>query len=165
MNKPVEKIRLHQLRRRAVSRLIGVSLVYPLVACGQGRGTAPRNIEIDVVLYSFLNRHIFDIRLNGETLGVASKYGSTSVVGRVTVPMGRQTLTWRLDGPEGMARNGETVTMKNSLILNPDDIPANAAYMGVYLYPDDTVEITFTEHMPRNSTRGKAIFKELKLAE
>ncbi len=119
-------------------------------------------IQIDVVLYSFLDRHIFNIYLNGETLGVASKFGSTSVVTGVTVPMGEQKLSWRLDGPKGMARNGETVIMKNKVILKASDIPGNAHYMGVYLYPDETVEFTFTEYMPRNSARGEAIFEALK---
>lgn len=118
--------------------------------------------EIDVVLYSFLDRHIFNISLNDETLGVASKYGSTSVVTGVTVPLGEQKLSWRLDGPEGMARNGETVNMKNKVVLKVEDIPAKARYMGVYIYPDETVEFTFAEYMPRNTPRGEAIFEEMK---
>ena len=76
--------------------------------------------------------------------------------------MGEQKLSWRLDGPKGMARNGETVKMKNKVTLKTSDVPANANYMGVYLYPDDTVEFNFSEYMPRNSERGEAIFEQLK---
>jgi hypothetical protein len=149
-------------RRRIVFNLISLSLLHPLVACGKSGKPMKNEIGIDVVLYSFLDRPILDIYLNGEDLGVASKYGSTSVVTGVTVPMGEQKLTWRLDGPPGTARNGDTVKMKNKVILQASAIPANATYMGVYIYPDDTVEFTFTEYMPRNSVRGEAIFEELK---
>jgi hypothetical protein len=149
-------------RRRLALHLISLSLLHPLVACGKNEKPMKSEIGIDVVLYSFLDRHILDIYLNDETLGGASKYGSTSVVTGVTVPMGEQKLSWRLDGPKGMARNGDTVNMKNKVILKASDIPGNATYMGVYIYPDETVEFTFTEFMPRNSVRGEAIFEELK---
>jgi hypothetical protein len=149
-------------RRRVVFNLISLTLLHPLVACGKGGKPMKSEIGIDVVLYSFLDRHIFDIYLNDETLGGASKYGSTSVVTDVTVPMGEQRLSWRLDGPKGMARNGETVKMKNKVVLKATDIPGNATYMGVYIYPDETVEFTFTEYMPRNSARGESILEELK---
>jgi hypothetical protein len=150
------------IRRRAVFNLISLSLLHPLVACGKSGTPMKSEIGIDVVLYSFLDRHIFDIYLNDETLGAASKYGSTSVVSGVTVPMGEQNLSWRLDGPKGMARNGDTVKMKSKVFLKASDIPKNATYMGIYIYSDDTVEFAFTEYMPRNSVRGEAIFEELK---
>jgi hypothetical protein len=150
------------MRRRRSLNLLGLSILFPLAACGK-RGQPTRSeIAIDVVLYSFLDRPILDIYLNGEDLGVASKYGSTSVVTGVTVPIGEQKLSWRLDGPPGTARNGDTVNMKNKVIIKASEIPGTATYMGVYIYPDDTVEFTFTEYMPRNSVRGEAIFEELK---
>ena len=161
MNNDEKVLADNPARRRAVFGLIGLSLLHPLAACGKSKKPIKSEIEIDVVMYSFLDRHIFNIYLNGETLGVASKYGSTSVVTGVTVPMGEQKLSWRLDGPKGMARNGETVNMKNKVILKASDIPTNAHYMGVYLYPDETVEFTFSEYMPGNSKRGEAIFEEL----
>lgn len=148
-------------RRRAI-HLIGLSVMLPLAACGESGKPVKSAIGIDVVLYSFIDRPILDIYLNGEHLGVAGKYGSTSVVSGVTVPMGDQALSWRLDGPPGTARNDDTVMMKNKVVLKASDIPGNASYMGVYIYPDNTVEFTFPENMPRNSVRGKAIFEELK---
>lgn len=149
-------------RRRLAFNLISLSLLHPLVACGKSEKLMKSEIGIDVVLYSFLDRPILDIYLNNEDLGVASKYGSTSVVTGVTVPIGEQKLTWRLDGPPGTPRNGDTVKMKNKVILKASEIPGNASYMGVYIYPDDTVEFTFTGNMPRNSVRGEAIFEELR---
>ncbi len=57
----------------------------------------------------------------------------------VTVPMGLQKLTWAVrGGPRGMARNGETVALANKIVLSRSDIPDDANYMGVYLYPDYT---------------------------
>lgn len=159
MNNEKNSISRSLTRRRLAFNLISLSLLHPLVACGKGEKPMKSVIGIDVVLFSFLDRNIFNIYLNGETLGVASKYGSTSVVTDVSVPMGEQKLNWRLDGPKGMARNGETVNMKNKVILRASDIPTSATYMGVYIYPDDTVEFTFTEYMPRNSARGEAILR------
>ena len=162
MNNDEENMSGNFARRRSVFNLISLSLLHPLAACGK-KGKAVRSeIGIDVVLYSFLDRPILDIYLNGEDLGVANRYGSTSVVSGVTVPMGEQKLSWRLDGPRGTARNGDTVKMANKVILKASEIPGKANYMGVYIYPDDTVEFTFTEFMPRNSARGVAIFEELK---
>lgn len=149
-------------RRRVLFNFVGLSLLHPLVACGNSGRAMKNEINIDVVLYSFLDRHIFDIHLNNTDIGIASKYGSTSVVTGVTVPMGEQKLSWRLDGPEGTPRNGDTVVLKNKVILKASDIPSNAAYMGIYIYPDETAEFTFSQYIPRNSVRGAAIFKELK---
>ena len=148
-------------QRRMVMKLIGLSLLQPLVACGKIGKSMQKAIGIDVVLYSFLARPIFDIHLNGTDIGVANSYGGTSVVSGVRVPMGVQRLTWRLGGPEGMARNGETVALKNKIVINPSDIPADTHYMGVYLYPDYTAEIAFTEFIPDVSARGQAIYDEL----
>lgn len=122
-----------------------------------GNGTV-----LDVVLYSFIPRPIFDIFLSGNDLGVADPYGGTSIVTSVPLRYGQQTLTWRLDGPEGTPGNGDTVKLKNTIEIKPEQIRENTYYMGIYLYPDSTAEVVFTEHIPGNSKRGEAIYKELK---
>ena len=143
-------------QRRLALKLAGLSLLQPLAACGKGGIPMKKEIEITVVLYSFLDRSLFNIILNGSDIGVTSAYGTTSMVTGVIVPMGEQSLKWTLDGPKGKARNGEVVSLKNKVVIKPSDIPAKADYMGVYLYPDDTAEFTFTEYIPRREATARA---------
>jgi hypothetical protein len=148
-------------QRRLILNLVGLSLLQPLAACGKSGIIMKKEITITVVLYSFLDRPIFDIHLNGSDIGVSGPYGTTSMVTGVEVPMGEQKLTWRLGGPKGRPRNGETVALKNKVVISPSDIPSGAHYMGVCLYPDDTAEFSFSEFMPEYSVRGEAIMKDL----
>ena len=161
MNSDKKKIPGNLARRRVVFNLISLSLLHPLAACGKSGKPMKSKIGIDVVVFSLLDRPILDIYLNDEDLGVAGKYGSTSVVTGVTVPMGEQSLSWRLDGPPGTPHNGDTVKMKNKVILAASAIPGNATYMGIHIYPDNTAEFNFTEYMPRLSARGEAIFEAM----
>ena len=78
----------------------------------------------------------------------------------VVIPLGPQTLTWRLGGPRGTPRNGETVTAKNALTLAAAQIPADANYLGVHVYPDETAEFSFSKYPPNPSARGEEIYKE-----
>lgn len=148
-------------RRDVISRLFGLCVLYPLSACNaETRGTfMQREIVLDVVLYSYLNRPIFDIYFNRIDLGVANAYGGTGIISGVAIPFGPQTLTWRLDGPKGMPRNGETVTLKSPLTLTADQIPRDAHYLGVHIYPDDTAELTFSQYLPEPTVRGKKILE------
>jgi hypothetical protein len=149
------------MKRRLIVKMLGLTLLPPLMACQKSGKPLNTEIDIDVVVYSFLDRPILDIYLNQEDLGVASKYGSTSIVTGVTVPMGEQKLSWRLDGPRGALRNGETVSMKNKVVLVRHEIPDHSNYMGIYIYPDETVEFVYNRNMPGNTKRGQAIFDEL----
>lgn len=141
--------------RRTAVRLIGMGLMMPLGACSQGE--APKGIGLSVVMYSYLDRPIHDIIFNGTDLGVANRYGGTGIITGVRVPFGTQTLKWTLGGPKGMLRNGELVTMKNKLVISPEQIPPGTRYLGLHLYPDDTAEITFAEFIPESTARGKKI--------
>jgi hypothetical protein len=49
--------------------------------------------------------------------------------------------------------------MKNVLVVTESDIPKDAAYLGIYIYPDNTVEYQFSEYLPRNTERGATILK------
>ncbi|MBT2791050.1 hypothetical protein [Paraburkholderia strydomiana] len=115
------------------------------------------DIVLSVVLYSYLDRPIFDVMLNGSGIGGANSYGTNGMITGIRVPFGKQGLTWRLDGPPGMARNGETVAMKNSINLVAEQIPADAHYLAVNIYPDDTAEFVFDESIPDTTPRGKII--------
>lgn len=146
-------------RRKILGSLASISLLYPLVACGKGNLFMSKEITLDVVLFSYLDRPIFDVYLDGGDIGLAGAWphSGKAVMTGVTIPLGAQTLTWRLDGPKGTPRNGETVAVKNSLILTKDQIPSDAAYLGVHIYSDDTAELIVSQYMPEKSERGEQI--------
>ena len=62
-----------------------------------------------------------------------------------------------MDGPEGMARNGERVKMKSKIAISPKIVPQGTRYLGLHLYPDDTAEVTFAEFIPDRTARGEKI--------
>lgn len=137
------------LRRRRLSTA-GLSFLF-LSACE----AKPMTVTLDVVLFSYLDRPIFDVYLNRTDIGVAGPwpYSGRGTMSGVRIPLGIQQISWRLGGPEGMAQNGETVTAKN----HPDlkNIPSNSAFLGVHIYSDDTVELIPSEHFPDVSDRGQ----------
>ena len=117
--------------------------------------------RFDVALHSYLDRPIFDVCLNGKDIGVASGQphrGAGGLMAGVAVPLGPQLVTWRLDGPEGTPRNGETVAAKNQPVL--DNVNSDLHYLGVHIYPDDTVEIIPEMYWPDKTEKGLAINAE-----
>jgi len=148
--------------RRLAMKLIGLGSMMPLTACGQGDGKNRKEIVLNVVMYSYVDRVITDIIFSGTDLGVANKHGGTGIMTGVRIPYGNQTLEWTLDGPEGMARNGERVKMKKKIVISPKQVPQGTQYIGLHLYPDDTVDITFAKTIPDRTPRGEKILSELK---
>jgi hypothetical protein len=134
-----------------------------LISCKERGPLLKNEIIVTVVMYSFLDRPIFDILLNGFVLGAANKFGTTSMVTGIVIPIGEQKLSWTLGGPEGMHRNGEIDTIKNRVFVKSDDVPVHTEYMGVFLYPDNTAEFSFSEFMPTESNRGNEILKSHEL--
>lgn len=127
-----------------------------LGACDAGK--APQAVVLDMVLFNYLPRPIFDVFLNGKA-GHSSfafpETGGGTIVG-VEVPFGPQKLTWRLGGPEGMAGNGDVVTARNQADLTLDAVPVNAQFIAVHIYPDYTAELITTQHYPRETERGRS---------
>lgn len=117
---------------------------------------------LNVEVYSYLDRPIYDIIFNGTDLGVMNSYGGTGTITGVRIPFGIQTLRWNLDGPKGTARNGELVKVKNNITIFPEKIPPRTRYVGLHLYPDDTAEVTFAEFVPDRTPRGEKIISESK---
>jgi hypothetical protein len=153
------------VRRKLLTNLVAAGVFVPLVACGKsnfiGNIFMKKEVVLDVVLFSYLSRPIFDVYLNGSDIGVASSYGGgRAVMTAVTIPLGPQTLTWRLDGPAGTAGNGDTVTVKNSLSFTADQIPADSHYLGVHIYPDGTAELVSSVNFPEPTPKGEKIYKE-----
>ena len=112
-------------------------------------------VNLDVVLFSYIDRPIFDAFINGKagsgSNGMPAVGGGT--ISGVTIPLGSQNVKWTLGGPEGMARNGEVVHAKNNLELK--DVPENHHYLAIHIYPDDMVELITSVHYPRPSERGE----------
>lgn len=125
-------------------------------------GADKKNLRyFDVVMLSYYERSIFDVLLNGVDIGAAGPpphKGSGGVIVGVPVTLGSQLVTWRLDGPEGTPRNGETVTAKNQPVL--EDVDPDLRYLGVHIYPDDTVEIIPEMYWPSNSPKGEVFLRE-----
>lgn len=150
------------LPRRSLLVLASV-LCAALVACteaepNQGAAMAKQEtVSFDVVVFSYVNRPIFDVLANGRLVaGALSAHGGgQSLMTGVTFPIGPQTVTWRLDGPEGMVGNGDTVAAVNQPVLahpKPEQ-----SYLGIHIYPDGVVEFVPSDGWPDATERGEAI--------
>lgn len=117
-------------------------------------------VVLDVVLFSYLNRPIFDVFIDGKVGETSDAYPSTGggIFTGVTFALGPKKVTWRLDGPKGTPRNGETVANKNPLRL--DTVVQGAKFLGVHIYPDDTVELRTSVGVPDRTPRGIAMAQE-----
>lgn len=156
---------MNKSRRKILGNLAGLSLLYPLAACGKGNLFMKKDVVLDVVLYSHLNRPIHDIYLNKIGLGVANSLGGTGIIVGVTIPFGSQTLKWSLGGPEGMPKNGEVAFSKNPLVINPEQIIPDTHYLGIDIYPDNTVAFTFSEYIPESTPQVHKILERVKKNE
>ena len=140
--------------RRGIIKLLGLALTMTQVACGQ---TVRKEIWLNVVMNSYVDRVYTNIFFNDTTLGVTTRFGTTGTIAGVRIPFGVQTLEWTLGGPKGTPRNGELVKIKNHLEISPEDVPSGTRYLGLHLYPDDTGEITFSPAIPDLTDRGEKI--------
>lgn len=122
---------------------------------------ARREVVLDVVLFNYRNRTIFDVLLNGGDIGVAGPWGGGGgIMTGVRVQLGKQTLSWRLDGPRGMPGNGDTVVATNALTLTADQVSDDDRYLGVHIYSDNTAEFTVSRHLPEMTPKGEQLYRE-----
>jgi hypothetical protein len=143
------------IRRQILCGLASLGLLYPLVACGKANLFMTKEIVMDVVVFNYTSHPIFEVLLNHKIDGGAAAYdGGRAIVVGVAVPLGKQNLTWRDAG------SGKTFTSKNSLVLTPEQIPADARYMAIHIYQDETTELTFAHYLPNPTSRGKTILDE-----
>lgn len=145
--------------RRLALGWMAYGLLLPLAACGQA---VRKEIWLNVVMNSYVDRIHTNIFFNDTTLGVTAKFGTTGTIVGVRIPFGVQTLRWELDGPRGTPRIGEAVTAKGPLVISSEQIPRGTRYLGIHLYPDDTVEFTFAEGIPELTARGQKILADRK---
>ncbi|MDO8032783.1 hypothetical protein O3297_05125 [Janthinobacterium sp. SUN128] len=140
--------------RRLALGLMACGLLLPLAACGQ---RVQKETALNVEVFSYVDRVITDISFNGTGLGVMNRYGGTGTITDVYIPFGIQALKWTLGGPKGTPRNGERMTPKNQLVISLEQIPPGTRYLGIHLYPDDTVELTFADSVPERTALGEKI--------
>lgn len=143
------------LPRRRILFAASIGLLLSAVARAR-----PRKVTLDLVFFSYLDRPILDICIGKTDIGVSNAYPYTGRGTRVgmTFLTGPHTVSWRLDGPLGTPRNGELVVSRNKPAL--ENIPKEAKYLAVHVYPDDTAEFIFTQYFPGLSPRGEAFHAE-----
>jgi hypothetical protein len=141
------------LRRRRF--LAGAAAIVFLPSCA----ARPMTVTLNTVIFNYLDRFIFDVFIDGKAGDSSDPYPSTggSTISGVRLTLGPKKVTWRLDGPEGTPRNGETVTARNPLELS--SVPPGFTFLGIHIYPDETVELIPTLHYPRATEKGKAMAK------
>jgi hypothetical protein len=102
-------------------------------------------IYLNISLFNYLERPIYDVAMNDTNfMGGAAHgfYGANGIMAMQAITLGEQSVTWKLDGPKGMTGNGELVKAKNRPVLQ--NIPKNVNWLGLHIYPDDTVEISLS---------------------
>ncbi|MQA36786.1 hypothetical protein [Rugamonas aquatica] len=111
-------------------------------------------IIAEAVLFSYLDRPIFDVVVGNTDVGVSGVYPSTGggTMSGARFSSGAQTVRWTLDGPRGTPRNGEVVHAQNHPELAPPS--AGEHYLAVHIYPDNTVELIYSKNYPQLSPRG-----------
>ena len=111
-------------------------------------------VVLDVVLFNYLDRPIFDVYIDGKVGETSEAYPATGggIFTGVSFALGQKTVTWRLDGPKGTLRNGETVANRKPLRL--DTVVQGAKFLGVHIYPDDTVELITSVGLHGATERG-----------
>lgn len=113
-------------------------------------------VNLDIVYFNYLDRPIFNAFIDGKGGDSSDPYPATggSTITGVSLNLGVQKVSWVLGGPKGAPRNGEKVFARNSPSLSA--IPADARYLGIHIYPDETVELIPTRQYPRATEKGIA---------
>ena len=130
-----------------------LAILFSLGACSSAR----RSVSLDVVTFNYWNRPIHDVFIDGKSGDSSTAYPQTggSTITGVTLRLGPKRVTWKLDGKRGTPRNGETVTARNALELR--DVPKDAVFLAIHIYPDETVELITSRHYPRKTEKGKSM--------
>lgn len=105
-------------------------------------------VVLHLVVFSYWDRPIIEINVDGMGDEASAAYPNTGkgVTAGVPLNLGPKKVTWRLGGPEGLPRNGNTLVNKNRIELVA--ITPGAKYFGVHIYPDETVEFSTSVGRP-----------------
>ena len=118
-----------------------------------------KSVTMGVSLLSYLDGVIFDVYLNGVDIGVANgqphRSGASGVMSGVKVSLGPQVVTWR-DG-----ETGKTTKASNQPVFT--DPGRDYSYLGVHIYPDNTVELVPAKFWPDSTEKGLEINRQWEL--
>lgn len=139
-------------------RLFGLLLIPFLSACE----ARTMRTQINVSLFNYLDRPIFDVMMNNEQFMSAAAhgfYGANAVLAMQEITLGRQFVSWKLDGPEQMPGNGDLIKAKNVPVVA--EIAERIKWLGLHIYPDYTVEIKLSAGTPDElqTERGMTIIR------
>jgi hypothetical protein len=120
---------------RAVACRVLVSLIFLLsfTACSQ------RTVNLDVAVYNYWPRAIYDVTVNSQYAGgafMAYEPGNAGgkIVCCVKIARGPVSVEYSLGGPEGAPRLGERIHATAVL----QALPGNAKVLTLHVYPDET---------------------------
>lgn len=133
-------------------------LLLSLAACSQDIGAKSMNnqkkpevVYMDVSVYAYTPYVLNGMTINGRGLMTAG--GGGLVTGEV-FDLGPQTVQWRTGD------TGEIHTAKNTVILNKPK--RDETYLGIHVYPDDTVEFIPSSDWPDTTERGEKIYQQMR---
>ncbi|MCE3605067.1 hypothetical protein LXA47_15795 [Massilia sp. P8910] len=127
---------------------------------GTSAAMAQTDKVLDVVIFNYSNRTLLDVTVGGVRVGGAGPYpysGRRSKVG-ARFSNGPQTVSWRVGALEGQEKDeddGQVVRSSNTPTMG--EIPSDAHYLSVHIYPDAKVEFMFSRRVPVLSKRGESI--------
>ena len=104
-----------------------------------------KKIYFNVSAISYIERPLFEVKLNGIEIGT----GGGGLMTGVPITPGPQVITWRDAG------TGETFKATNIPVLQNTD--PSLSYLGVHIYPDNTVELIPERYWPEKTEKGEAI--------
>lgn len=147
---PWGSTRLPMRRLKAVGAL---GLCFLLWACKSN----PKTVTLDVVTFNYWNRPIYDVFIDGKSGDSSTAYPATggSTISGVRLALGPKQVTWRLDGELHLPRNGDLVTARN--VPHLTNVAADAHFLAVHIYPDETVELITSRHYPDSTAKGEAM--------
>jgi hypothetical protein len=119
-------------------------------------------IHLNISLFNYLDRPIFDVVMNDTYFMGGSAhgfFGANGMMAMQPIRLGEQIIRWRLDGPQGAPRNGETVNAKNKPML--ENVSKDVKWLGLHIYPDETVEIALSTGSPTElqTKKGQSIIE------
>lgn len=112
-------------------------------------------VYFDVGLKSYLDRPIFDVLIDGHDIGVAGGQphgGPGGLMTGIPFRLGPQSISWRDAG------DGVTTKAVNQPVLTPE--MTKHRYLGVHIYPDNTVELVPDDGWPEQTARGEEINRQ-----
>jgi hypothetical protein len=129
--------------RQCTVCVAALAVVLLHAACGT------KAVEMNVVVFNYTPRPLADVYVNGQHVGAGfGEFGPGRTGGSISccidVKAGPIRVDWVVDGPPGDAMTGK----KLSSITTLSEIKTGAAYLGVYLYADGSVQVDTAKGIP-----------------